>query len=119
MERFYVIPFTNKEYRDFGKKEFALRVHTVPLESMLKLRRQPQLERNVLVMKGYLYQPPPKRSDSIEEYVGYSVILFFNEGCMRMYQDIGLDLKVLKVITEEELPMNLESAISGSYLPKR
>lgn len=84
---------------------------------MLKLRSQLHQDSKVLDMIGYVYRNPSASAAVLEEYSQYSVVLFFNEGCMRMYKDIGLDLKVLKVITEEELPPNLERAISGSYLP--
>lgn len=44
--------------------------------------------------------------------------MFFSEGYIRLYEDVGLTINVQRVIPSEDLPEGLERMGSGTYYPK-
>lgn len=42
MGKYYVVPFTNEQLRNFRRREFTLRVDQVIFESMIRLKEHPE-----------------------------------------------------------------------------
>jgi hypothetical protein len=117
MADYYVVPLTHKQYRDFGKQEFILRIDEVIFQSMLRFKRQPEMSSKVVTLQAFLYDPTSPNAPHLIEYNSYDLVLFLNEGCMKLYEDVGINLKVLRIIPKENLPDKLDKMRTGSYLP--
>ena len=117
MANYYIVPFTHKQYREFGKQEFRSRIDEVILKSMLRFKRQPEMSSKVLTLQAFLYDPTSPKAPNLIEYSSYDLVLFLNEGCMKLYEDVGINLNVLRVISTVDLPDGLEQMRSGLYLP--
>ena len=119
MSKYYVVPFTAEEYRDFCRQEFRLRVDQIIFESALRAKRRPGEGGAPVALEAYCYTPQSRRFPELAEYDGYPITIFFSEGHVRLYEDIGIPLSVQKVIPAEALPGGLESMGSGTYYPKQ
>ena len=53
-----------------------------------------------------------------EEYQEYEKIYFLNEVALRMYQDGGIGVEVLKKISAAEMPQQCGRTLSGPYIAK-
>lgn len=119
MSSYYVVPFTNDEYRAFCRQEFRLRVGRIIFESALRAKRRPGEVGAPAALEAYCYTPLSRRVPELVEYDGYPITIFFSEGYIRLYEDVGIPLSVQKVISAEALPEGLESMGSGTYYPKQ
>ena len=51
------------------------------------------------------------------EYEQYDQVHFLNEIAVRMYKEGGIDLEILRTISEDELPAGCNRSLSGPYVP--
>lgn len=118
MSDFYIVPFTSEEYRAFHRQEFTLRVDEVIFKSKLRFKHQPEKLSNAVVLEAFSYDPSLVHVPELTEYNEFLIVMFFSEGYMRLFQDIGLTLNVKGTIPQESLPEGLERARSGMYYPE-
>jgi hypothetical protein len=118
LSNYYIVPFTNEEYREFRRQEFILRVNEFIFESLLRFKRQPDKAKNPVTLEAFCYTPSLEHVPTLMEYNAYPITMLFNEGYIRLYKDIGITLNVRKVISSESLPEGLEKTGSGMYYPK-
>ena len=52
------------------------------------------------------------------EYEGYDQVHFLNEVALRMYREAGIDLEVLKTISEDDLPEGCNRSLRGPSIRK-
>ena len=53
-----------------------------------------------------------------EEYEGYEKVYFLNDVALRMYEEGGIVLKVLKKVTDAEMPAGCRRNLRGPYVPE-
>lgn len=118
MASYYVVPFTAKEFSEHRRLEFTLRVNDTIHKSIRRLAKNPQRKDEVLRCVAFCYDPESSPPPRLEEYNQYQVVYFFNEACMRWFEEAGLRLNVVRTLPEDELPPNLVKAIQAPYLPE-
>ena len=52
------------------------------------------------------------------EYEPYDQVHFLNEVALRMYREGGINLEILKTISEDELPDGCNRSLRGPHIPK-
>jgi len=50
-------------------------------------------------------------------YTQYDQVHFLNEVAMRMYKEGGIDLEILKTVSEDDLPEGCNRSLRGPYVP--
>jgi len=58
-----------------------------------------------------MINPPP-------EYEPYEKVYFLNEVALRMYQEGGIAIDILRTISEGELPKQCSRSLRGPYIPR-
>jgi hypothetical protein len=84
-----------------------------------RFERRPEESNDPIVLKAFIFNPSSLHAPQLTEYDSYPVVMVFSEGHMRLYEDIGLTLKVDKIISSEDLPPGLETARVGMYCPRK
>jgi hypothetical protein len=77
------------------------------------LSRMPQHVRELLQQNGM-----GGGHEMPEEYKGYEKVCFLNDVALRMYEEAGVALNVLKKVTDAEMPAGCSRNLRGPYIPK-
>jgi len=77
------------------------------------LSRMPQHIRELLRQNGM-----GERHEIPEEYKDYERVCFLNDVALRMYEEGGVVLNVLKKVTDADMPAGCSRNLRGPYIPK-
>lgn len=135
---YYVVPFLPNDPRADTQDLLAIGQKIIK-ESVENMRQQlladqslkPSLLQNLEYAEVYVWTPiPPEIKQRWKEAIGeeftvpaeyeqFKKVYFLNEVALRMYQQAGEDLDVLKTISADELPKIPGPALRGPYVAKR
>ena len=116
MSSYFVVPFTYEDVQENRDVDFNIEIELALAGTEQEIRKDPQRRREALEAVVRFYRRTMS-SPNIAEYEQYSEVIFLNEAAMRICNDRGMSVNVLKVIPEEELPKELGVQFQKPYLP--